>query len=79
MERKNLTEEQIKQAAACETAEEIMAFTQNEGIELSDEDVELISGGGWLGHQCPQCGSYDIDLTIDGLICDKCGYGKVAK
>jgi hypothetical protein len=40
-----LTAEQIERAKKCETAEERMAFIQESGIELTDEQMEAFSGG----------------------------------
>ena len=41
----NLTDEQIESAKKLETAEELLAFAKDEGIEISDEQLEGISGG----------------------------------
>ena len=41
-----LTEEQIAKAEACQSTEEIFAFAKEEGIELNDEQLEFVSGGG---------------------------------
>ena len=40
----------------CETPEEILELAQEEGYELSDEQLEGISGG-WGSH----CGNYCFD------------------
>ena len=40
-----LTPEQIEQAKKCETPEERAAFMEENGIELSDEQLENIAGG----------------------------------
>lgn len=48
---KNLTEEQKAKAKGLETAEELIAFAEQEGIELSDEQLETISGG-WNTIDC---------------------------
>ena len=59
MEFKDLTPEQQAKAKACKTPEELIALAQAEGIELSEEDLNAISGGfGWstvgdiLFHDC---------------------------
>ena len=40
-----LTEEQIKKVEACKSSEEILALAQSEGVQLSDEQLEAVSGG----------------------------------
>ncbi|MDO4538551.1 MAG: hypothetical protein Q4B54_10355 [Coriobacteriales bacterium] len=46
MEFQDLTREQKDKFAACSTPEEIMAVVQEEGIDLTDEQMEMVSGGG---------------------------------
>ena len=41
----SLTAEQKEQARSCKTPEEILALAKEEGYELSDEEIEGISGG----------------------------------
>lgn len=41
----NLTPEQMEQAKACKTAEEIAALAKEDGTELADEALEGIAGG----------------------------------
>lgn len=66
---KGLTEEQIKKVEACKNAEEILALAKAEGVQLSEEQLAAVSGGG--------CGS-----TADPVKCNQCGslncekYGK---
>ena len=45
MDYKDLTEEQRAKAKACETPEELLALAREEGYELSDEELEGVSGG----------------------------------
>ena len=45
MEYKDLTEEQKARARACETPEEVLALAREEGYELSDAELEAVSGG----------------------------------
>ena len=59
MEFKDLTPEQRAKARACKTPEELLALAKAEGYELSDEELEALSGGGaWdtvehiLDHDC---------------------------
>ena len=42
---KGLTEEQIKKVEACKSSEEILALAKAEGVQLSDEQLEAVSGG----------------------------------
>ena len=42
---KGLTEEQIAKVKACKNSEELLALAKEEGIELTDEQLEAISGG----------------------------------
>ena len=41
----NMTEEQKALARKCKTPEEFMKLAQDEMIELSDEQLEMIAGG----------------------------------
>ena len=72
---KDMTTEQIERAKACKTPEEIFAVLREEGIELSDNQLESIAGGGWTGHQCSKCGSYDVEpLAGMQMLCNACGF-----
>jgi len=42
---KGLTEEQILKIKECKTSEELLALAKAEGIELTDEQLGVISGG----------------------------------
>ena len=51
----DLAPELQEKAKACSTTEELIELAQTEGMELSDEDLAAISGGGlW-------CGDYECD------------------
>ena len=41
----DLTPEQQEKARVCKTTEEMLALAKEEGFELSDEDLEAVSGG----------------------------------
>ena len=45
MEYKDLTPEQKEKARACKTPEEMLALAQEEGYDLTDDELESISGG----------------------------------
>jgi len=79
---KGLTEEQIAKVKACKNQEEILKLAKEEGIELTNEQLEAVSGGGCSEH-CPKCGSknlqthpytlLDHELTYD-VVCLDCHY-----
>ncbi len=65
---KGLTEEQIKKVEACKSSEEILNIAKAEGIELTDEQLEAVSGGGGCfggtyTPKCDKCGSKDISKS----------------
>lgn len=47
MEHRDLTPEQREKAKACKSAEDILSLANEEGYELSDEQLEAVSGGDW--------------------------------
>ena len=51
MKFEDLTPELQEKANACKTPEEILALAKEEGYELSDEELEGVSGGWSL--RCP--------------------------
>ena len=86
---KGLSEEQIKKVEACKSPEEIIALAKAEGVELTDEQLEAVSGGGCLNKttKCPECGSKDVKVTqeeddlpggfksnVTKYKCKKCGH-----
>lgn len=42
---KGLTEEQIERVRACKSQAEILALANEEGVELTDEQLQAVSGG----------------------------------
>lgn len=55
MEFKDLSPEQLEKAKACKTPAEMIELAREEGYELSDDDLEAVSGGGsWIceEHTC---------------------------
>ena len=61
---KGLTEEQIEKVRACKNQDEVLAFAKQEGIELTDEQLEAVNGGFCDSHPpiepCPVCKSKDF-------------------
>ena len=81
MKLENLTPEQREKALACKSPEEVLALAKQEGYELSDEELDQVSGG-W-GEEvhfvgCNVCG-WNILLSEDEwyvgtMKCPDCGY-----
>lgn len=79
---KGLSEEQIANIKACKSQDELLAIAKEEGVELSEEQLSAVSGGGCFStNKCPNCGSDDyqkieIEEKVDKRIfykCNKCG------
>ena len=47
----NLTEDQMEKAKECKTPEEFLELAGAEGIDLTDEQMEALSGGAYF--TCP--------------------------
>ena len=64
---KGLTEEQFAKYKACKTQEERLALAKEEGVELTDEQLEAVSGGACNSANipCPKCNSMDTIETVD--------------
>ena len=77
---KGLTEEQIARVKACKNQEEILKLAKEEGIELTDDQIVAVSGGGCNSIHCPRCGSTNIrSIPLDKKclmtqICRNCHY-----
>ena len=54
---KGLNEEQIAKIKACKNQEEMLAVAKEEGVELTDEQLEAVSGGCGSDY-CDNCGAY---------------------
>ena len=80
-----LTEEQIAKVKACKNQEEILALAKEEGIELTDEQLEAVNGGNCMipsfrsDKPCPICGTYDCQTIrasdtnkVIYYYCNKC-------
>ena len=77
---KGLTKEQIAKVKACKNSEELLALAKEEGIELTDEQLKAISGGGACSvvsdigdrinpYDCPKCGANDPKKDGNKRIC----------
>lgn len=67
MDFKDLTPDQLEKARACKTPDDIVALAKEEGYELSDEELEAVSGGDWdcwtvCGEQCSGYNSCPHDI-----------------
>ena len=54
----DITAEQIAKVKACKSAEDILALAKEEGVEITEEQLDAISGGGalsWVGANVPKC------------------------
>ena len=76
---KGLTDEQIKKVEDCKSSEEILALAKEEGVVLTDEQLEAVSGGGCFENpfadlKCPECGSKNVDQykSIEMMRCNEC-------
>lgn len=85
-----LTEEQKKKVVNCKSTDEIVSLAKEEGVQLNDEQLGAVSGGGCGSPKydpvCMKCASRDVtcekDIKIDGddgirrchYICNNCKY-----
>ena len=61
---KGLTEQQIAKVKTCKNQEELLRVAKEEGIELSDEQLEAVAGGSLCystpTFTCPKCNSTNV-------------------
>lgn len=57
---KGLTVEQMNKALECNSPEEILELAKGEGVELSEEQLEAVSGGCGGKTKCKKCGSTNV-------------------
>ena len=81
MEFEDLSPEQ-KSLAIGKTPDELVEIAEENGIELSREQLDQIAGGGWLPSSaiddgCPNCGSKNVHVSSIGQTmvykCKNCG------
>lgn len=74
---KGLTDEQINKLKECKTQEERLQLAKDEGMELTDEQLEAVNGGNCLNDPtCPNCGDrvpYESGTDDFWFTCPKCG------
>jgi len=77
---KSLTPEQIEKVKDCENSDEILKLAKEEGIELTNEQLEAISGGFSLCYPdvsdlwCTNCCDYCYNYEGGGkYVCKYCG------
>ncbi|MBR1847486.1 MAG: hypothetical protein IJ787_07220 [Bacilli bacterium] len=78
---KGLSEEQIAKLKQCRSSEEILKLAKKEGLELSDDQLEAVSGGNCAAPlpPCPRCNSNEAVYIprTDNVMeyeCNECGY-----
>lgn len=72
-----LTEEQIAKVKACKNQEELLALAKEEGIELTDDQLEAVTGGICTSStKCPNCGcksfNWDGNDVVRNYKCARC-------
>jgi len=72
---KNLSKEQIAKVNACKNMEEVLALAEQEGIELTSEQLAAVSGGACFGIPgCPQCDqTHNVYKYKGHYYCENCG------
>ena len=82
---KGLSEEQIAKVKACKNNDELLSLAKEECIELTDEQLSAVSGGGCFENSqpviCPKCGSVNDYILIRNVgngpaekTCNQCGF-----
>ena len=61
MDFKDLTPEQQERARACKTPEELLALAKEEGMDLSEEQLEKVSGGYIDIPDCPCYEDFEVE------------------
>ena len=78
-----LSDEQIVKVRNCKSHEDLLKMAKEEGIELTDEQLNAISGGGMCSDEmpqewymdCPYCagGKGTLEKLADGIyLCKNC-------
>ena len=76
---KGLNDEQIAKLKSCKDNEEILQLAKAQGVELTDEQLEAVSGGSLCAPVCPNCGTKEHvfkgteEPNLAKYVCKKCG------
>ena len=76
---KGFTEEQIRKAMECSNTEELLSLAKKEGVQLTEEQLNLVTGGcgAAVRPACPKCGSENYEETYSNGVtyyeCLDCG------
>ncbi|MBQ7243127.1 MAG: hypothetical protein IJS52_02880 [Bacilli bacterium] len=73
---KGLSQEQLEKARACRSYEELLQAAKEEGLQLNEDQLEAVDGGGCdneqspsntdpNGPRCPRCGSTNVTEIHD--------------
>ncbi len=76
MRTQDMTPEQIEEAKKLATPEQMLAYARDNGIDLTDDEMDSIAGGYGSGEAivCPYCGSTDINTRVkEAYECRACG------
>ena len=60
----DLTEEQKAKARECNTPEDLMKLAAEEDLDLTDEQLEAISGGRTAWEDINDCDNYGFDTPV---------------
>ncbi len=80
MRTEDMTPEQLEEVKSLQTPEEMFAYAKDNGIDLTEEEMDSISGGDWfLSARCPKCKSKNVVITSQALkhirgFCKDCRY-----
>lgn len=88
MNLEDLTPDLRSKVIACKTPDELLALAEEEGYDLSDEELDGVAGGWNLVDEvvdravpeCPECSSREVSvfpMPVGGLkhcVCHHCGY-----
>ena len=76
MEISDLTPEQQERFTNASSPEEVLKLATEEGFELSDSDLEKVSGGAWSSKyiHCDECGrNFSYEKGQNPVKCPNCG------
>lgn len=86
MAESRFTQEQIERARACKSPEELQLLITSEGVQLTDDELDMVAGGASYSEReeksykyvCRSCGA---DCTYQGpqkrYVCTGCGRSKM--